>query len=103
MEEDWFATTRIYISPVTLEKLWNDHKVSQMEVEEAIFNSARPYLVERRPRHRTTPPSIWFLAPTAEGRLLKVIFRPYFEFELIHVKSAYEPEDYEIAFYQSQT
>ena len=75
------------------------HGVTETEVEES-FSNARPiYKEETRARHRSRPPTFWFIAPTAEDRLLKVIFIAHHKQRLIHIKSAYEPDEREIEIY----
>ena len=75
------------------------HGVTELEVEEA-FGNARPrYKEETRARHRSRPPTLWFIAPTAEDRLLKVIFIAHHKQRLVHIKSAYEPDEREIEIY----
>lgn len=52
---------------------------------------------EKLERHRTTPPTLWFIARTDLGRLLKVIFIQ--DEGVIYLKSAFEPNDIETGIY----
>jgi len=46
--------------------------ISLLDIEEAIFWLDCPPIEEKRQRHRTKPPTVWFVAPTSEDRLLFV-------------------------------
>jgi hypothetical protein len=48
-------------------------------------------LTDDREDHQTDPPTLWFLAPTNKGRMLKVIFM--FKDGTIHIKSAYAADE----------
>lgn len=74
--------------------------ISLGEVEEAVYNSMPPYLIETRKEHKTRPATRWFISQTANERLLKVAFILYEEQRLAVIKTAYEPEDYEVANYE---
>src|SRR4051812_4188315 len=74
--------------------------ISFEEVEEAAFNASPPYAIENRMGHLTDPLSRWFIAPTVEGRLLKVVFIPYVEKRIVVVKTAYEPDENEVTYYE---
>jgi len=43
-----------------------------LDIEEAFFWLDAPPIEDRRPVHRTRPPTVWFVAPTSEDRLLFV-------------------------------
>ena len=88
----------IYFSDWVLQKL-NIHGVSDIEVEEAFQNAEPPFKEDKRVRHQTNPPTFWFIASTAEGRLLKVVFMPFEDLRILRIKSAYEPDRREIELY----
>lgn len=73
------------------EKLRNKHGVEVREVEQCFENKCGLFLVDDRENHRTDPPTLWFIAPTNKGRMLKVIFI-LSATGSIYLKSAYEPE-----------
>lgn len=90
----------LIVSAVILEKLRDKHGVSRREVEQCFENKCGMYLIDERADHQTDPPSLWFLAPTNEGRLLKVVFM--FLDGNIHIKSAFEPEQDAITLYDEK-
>jgi hypothetical protein len=71
---------------------------SRREVEQCFENKCGTFLPDTREDHQTDPPTLWFIAPTNPGRLLKVIF--VFRDGNIYVKSAYEPEPAAITIYE---
>lgn len=81
----------IVITPRIVEKLAAKHGVSEAEVREAFANLCGQLLIDTREEHATDPPTLWFVAETNAGRLLKVMF--------IHkdgnniVKSAYDASE----------
>ena len=76
-------------SPKIIEKLLDKHGLVLAEVEEAFLNRTGHFLIDSRQEHRTIPPTMWFIAPTNRGRLLKVVFVRVDE--KIYLKTAYEP------------
>jgi hypothetical protein len=78
-------------SPAVREKIRDLHDVEWTEVEEAFFTSAPPYPFDKRPRHKTKPPTQYFIAETFDERLLKVCFTV--KDDTIWVKSAFDPEE----------
>ena len=48
--------------------------VRRYEIEECFWNRTTRILIENRGKHRTNPPSRWFIAETIAGRTLKVVF-----------------------------
>lgn len=64
----------LIVSPAIREKLLNKHGVKVGEVEECFFNQIGPYLEDDEEDHRTEPATLWFVAETNRGRLLKVVF-----------------------------
>lgn len=87
----------LIISSTVLVKLKDKHQVSRREVEQCFENKCGTYLVDDREDHQTDPPTLWFIAPTNRGRLLKVIFI-YIDGN-VHIKSAYDADDSAIAIY----
>lgn len=85
------------VSPAVRQKLREKHDVEVREVEQAFENLCGLYLEDDREDHKTDPATLWFIAPTNRGRLLKVIF--IFIEGKVHIKSAFEPHDQAIAIY----
>lgn len=90
----------LIISPEILEKIQNRHSVSRREVEQCFENKIGSYLVDDREEHRTDPATLWFVAPTNQDRLLKVIF-VYLDGN-VHIKSAYEPSEAVVNLYDKR-
>ena len=80
----------LLISPDTLEKLTSKHSVTRREVEQCFENKCGLYLVDDREEHRSDPPTLWFVAPTHNGRMLKVIF--IYRDGQVHLRSAYNAD-----------
>jgi len=87
----------LIVSAGVLAKLREKHNVSEREVEQCFENLCGLYLLDEREDHQTDPPTLWFIAPTNEGRLLKVVFM--FVGGNVHIKSAFPPEEAAINFY----
>jgi len=88
----------LHISPRVKEKLKIKHCVSEKEIIECFSARSGKYLVDIREEHRTDPPTMWFVAETDMGRLLKVVF-----IEVdgeIHIKTAYEANEKERRIYE---
>lgn len=51
----------------------------------------------QRARHKTNPPTLWFLSKTNQGRILKVVYIQHGS--KIDLKSAFEPNADEFAIY----
>ncbi|MFP4596966.1 MAG: ADP-ribosyl-(dinitrogen reductase) hydrolase [Persicimonas sp.] len=79
-------------------KLRRRHGVRLAEVEECFVNATHGTIVDTRERHRTVPPTEWFIAETDAGRRLKVVFIED-EFGDLIIKTAYEPDANEEALY----
>ena len=88
------------ISDAVLEKLANKHSVSRREVEQCFENKCGLFLVDDREDHRSDPPTLWFVAPTHKGRLLKVIF--IFRDGQVHLRSAYNADESARSLYDSK-
>jgi len=89
---------RPIVSAAILAKLREKHGVELREVEQAFENKCGFLLTDDREDHQTDPPTLWFVAPTNQGRLLKVIFM-YIDGN-IHLKSAYEADADAISLYE---
>jgi len=79
------------ISQAILEKLATRHKVDRREVEQCFDNKCGLFLMDDREDHRTDPPTLWFVAPTNKGRLLKIIF--IYRDGYMDLRSAYDADD----------
>jgi hypothetical protein len=44
--------------------------ITLLDIEEAVFWLDAPPIEDKRSVHRTSPPTVWFVAPTSEDRLL---------------------------------
>ena len=86
------------MSAGVLAKLRDKHGVSLREVEQCFENLCGMYLEDTREDHQTDPPTLWFIAPTNQGRLLKVIF--IFLDGNVHIKSTFEADHEAIDIYE---
>jgi len=62
------------ISDSVLLKLKEKHGVDRREVGQCFCNKCGLFLEDTRADHKSDPPTLWFVAPTNSGRMLKVIF-----------------------------
>jgi hypothetical protein len=81
----------VVISPKIKAKLAERHQVSEAEVREAFDNICGQFLLDTREEHATDPPTLWFIAETRVGRMLKVMFVQRDGNSI--VKSAYEASE----------
>ena len=79
------------LSKEIIEKLSDKHNVSTVEVEECFYNRCGDLCVDDRDKHRTDPPTQWFVSETDKGRKLKVIF--VLNDSGICIKSAYDANE----------
>lgn len=86
------------ISADVLKKLGEKHKVDRREVEQCFANRTGRLLTDNREDHKSNPPTLWFLAPTNKGRVLKVVYIQ--EGPHINLRSAFEPNAAESAIYK---
>lgn len=87
---------QLIASKAVQEKIYSYHDVEMLEAEEA-FNSFAGYpLQDSRARHKTKPETMWFLAETYDGRLLKIVYIPHPEQHIAVLRTAYEPDDDEV-------
>ena len=93
----------LIISPKIREKL--DSKipaVTEQEIRECFWNRENKTIIDNREEHRTNPPTRWFIAETATGRRLKIVFIRAPNGDHI-LKSAYDPDEAEELIYEKQT
>ena len=88
----------LIVSDKVLVKLKEKHGVSRREVEQCFDNREGGLLEDSREKHKTSPPTRWFIAPTNRGRLLKIVIVAYCG--NVYLKSAYEPNKAEIGIYE---
>lgn len=79
------------ISDAILAKLHNKHGVTYREVVQCFENKCGLLLTDDREEHRSDPPTMWFVAPTNSGRMLKVIF--IFKDGQVFLRSAYDANE----------
>lgn len=89
------------ISTATVRKLKDKHKVTVQEVIECFGNNKKKDLIDRRRKHRTEPPTRWFISKTERGRQLKVVFITTAA-DQTAIKTAYEPNENEKRLYDSE-
>lgn len=90
---------QLKISERILKKLKDKHRVKIEEVWECFINRIGGFLEDTRTSHRTEPPTMWFIAETDKGRLLKVVFMELSDGNY-EIKTAYEPNDTEVTIYE---
>ncbi|MBX9427905.1 ADP-ribosyl-(dinitrogen reductase) hydrolase [Ralstonia pseudosolanacearum] len=78
----------LVITPGIKQKLEVKHNVSELEVQQCFLNLCGTYVTDDREEHRTDPPTLWFVAETDRGRVLKIVF--VHADGNIMLKSAYE-------------
>jgi hypothetical protein len=79
-------------------KLRTRHRVSLEEVRECLQNLSGDFLVDLRTEHQTIPPTLWCVAETDSGRLLKVVLVDLSN-GAYEIKTAYEPNAEEVRIY----
>lgn len=85
------------ISAKILDKLKNNHGVIRSEVEQCFANRNGRLLIDDRALRKTNPPTLWFVAKTNKGRLLKIVYIQIGS--EVHLKSAFDPNPAEIGIY----
>ncbi|EME3604252.1 TPA: hypothetical protein ACHO10_005740 [Klebsiella michiganensis] len=92
----------MHIAKTILIKIQVKHGVSPKEVNECVMNRDGGYLIDTREDHQTNPQTLWFIAETNKGRLLKICFVPKGDGNPNgpSLKSAFEPNDLEKNIYQ---
>jgi hypothetical protein len=92
----------IITSRVREKLLYKIPPVRFYEIEECFWNRTTRILIENRGKHRTNPPSRWFITETIAGRRLKVVFILSKNGDQI-VKTAYVPNLAEERIYEQKT
>ncbi|HBT0452481.1 TPA: ADP-ribosyl-(dinitrogen reductase) hydrolase [Klebsiella pneumoniae] len=94
----------MHIAKNILKKIQEKHSVSPKEIGECFMNRDGDFLKDIRENHQTNPPTLWFIAETNNGRLLKICFVPQGvgNENGPTLKSAFEPNDVEIDIYQKK-
>lgn len=98
----WRLPTIMHIAKMVLTKIQEKHDVTSKEVDECFMNRDGGYLIDTRDVHQTNPQTLWFIAETNKGRLLKICFVPKGDGNPSgpSLKSAFEPNDIEKNIYQ---
>lgn len=91
--------SQLKISRRIAEKLKQKHSVSVEEIEECFLNRNRGFLEDTRLDHLTDPPTLWFIAKTDRGRLLKVVFMELADGSY-EIKTTYQPNQNEVKIYE---
>ena len=86
-----------------VQKINNQHNVIENEVRQCFYNITNGFLIDDREDHRTDPPTLWFVAETDEGRLLKIICIHHKDRNQFILKSAYDANPATLALYQKLT
>jgi hypothetical protein len=87
----------LIITTKTLDKLKSRHSVSRSEVEQCFSNRTGKLLTDNRELRKTNPPTLWFIAKTNKGRLLKVVYIQ--KGSEVNLKSAFDPNAVELGIY----
>lgn len=90
----------IVIPSANIERKLAKRGISLEDCVECFENRTASFLEDTRERHQTNPKTLWFIAETNMGRLLKVVFIPFLDIGEIHIKSAFEPNSTEITLYR---
>ena len=85
------------LSEAVAKKIQDKHQVERWEVEQCFVNRIGKLLEDRRARHKSNPPTLWFLAKTNTGRVLKIVYIQ--TGVLIDLRSAFEPNADELGIY----
>ena len=87
----------LLVSKAVLLKLQTKHNVNLREVETCFQNRNGKLLFDTRTLTKTNPPTLWSIAKTNQNRLLKIVYIQ--KGVKIILKTAYEPNDDELAIY----
>jgi hypothetical protein len=93
----------LHVSEFVEQKIKEFHNVTVIEAEEAFTTFNGKMLEDDRVEHRTKPPTYWFLSETFDGRLLKIVVKIIWEKQIAFLRTAYEPSDEEINFYEERS
>ncbi len=86
------------VSDAVKTKLHEKHQVSLREVEQCFENREGRLLYDERAWTKTHPPTLWFIAPTNQSRLLKIVYIQIGNDVML--KTAFEPNAQELAIYE---
>ncbi len=89
----------LVISTAIRKKLHTKHNVKENEILECFANREKSFLKDTREEHDTDPPTLWFVAETDYGRVLKVAFMHYSTDDKFVIKTAYPANEAEIRIY----
>lgn len=89
----------IVISQKIEQKLKDKHTVNRREVEQCFENLQGKFLYDTREEHKSDPRTQWFISPTNNNRILKVVF--VFKNGDFYIRTAYEPNEAEVNIYIS--
>ena len=70
--------------------------ISLLEVEEAICNFSGKVKEQKKPPHKTIPPTYYIISETFDGKILKIAFILNEEMKVMAIKTAYEPSEEEL-------
>jgi hypothetical protein len=90
----------LVISQSILDKLRDKHQVERREVEQCFANKCGTFLMDTREDHRSDPPTLWFVAPTNKGRLLKVAF--IFRDGKVFLRTAFDADEISKSIYDAK-
>ena len=86
------------VSEAVKTKLLDKHQVTVREVEHCFYNREGRLLYDQRALTKTHPPTLWFIAPSNQNRLLKIVYIQ--KGNEVILKTAYEPNKQELAIYE---
>lgn len=92
---------KLEISKKIRDKLRDKHSVTIREVYECISNIEGELLEDTAEQHQTIPPSVWFIAPTDRGRMLKVVLVPVPDEGKVYLKTAFDAKTKHIEVYNN--
>lgn len=87
------------ISPAVRQKLRDRHNVKECEIFECFANREKGFLIDTREEHESNPPTLWFVAETDYGRILKVVFIHFPEDNEFVIRTTYQANPEEIRIY----
>jgi len=92
---------RLVATEAVKAKLWDERELDFGEVLEAWESCSGPWLIDDRERNRTQPPTVWELAWTDLGRLLKLVVIPHRKKGIAVLRTAFEPDEDEVKLYEA--
>jgi isopentenyldiphosphate isomerase len=88
----------LVVSEAIKTKLQKKHQVTIREVQHCLINREGRLLLDKRALTKTNPPTLWFIALTNQNRKLKIVYIQ--RDNQVILKTAYEPNDVELAIYE---